>query len=349
LFKRGRALTNGSEVFPLACWRGARSHHQPHLRDVQIVVSHLRPCWRDGSRVPRFSVSDPVNMAEQEALDFGAQLAAARKLSGLTLDEVARRTKIRASVLAAIERCDLADLPRGLYIREFLRVYAREVGCDPEAIVRQYRTRFQDQMLANDIVLAEPNLNLTCASGQVSVAEIDAMTRRRRAAAWMSGSAVVLLAGVVYFALQSGSSKSSGDHSKAARADSNLTSTVTPPAAASAASATPPDRALGTTGADKLWSQRGIAADASELRLDVKPTASCWLSAKADGRPVLYRLMNAGERAQIQAREEVVLTVGDPAGCGFDINGSAARQLGAAGKPVTIHLTPKNYIEFLRP
>ncbi len=287
-------------------------------------------------------------MAEQDALDFGAQLAAARKLSGLTLDEVARRTKIRASVLSAIERCDVADLPRGLYIREFLRVYAREVGCDPEAIVRQYRTRFQDHMLATERALAEPNLNLTCASGQVSVAEIDAMTRRRRTTAWISGSAVFFLGGLLYLALQSGGAKISGDYSKGSRAESNGTSTVTQ-APASAASATSPDRVLGTTGSDKTWPQRPVAADVTELRLEVKPTASCWLSARADGHSVLYRLMNAGERAQIQAREEVVLTVGDPAGCGFDINGSAARQLGAAGKPVTIHLTPKNYAEFLRP
>jgi cytoskeleton protein RodZ len=289
-------------------------------------------------------------MAEQEALDFGAQLAAARKLSGLTLDEVARRTKIRASVLSAIERCDVADLPGGIYVREFLRVYAREVGCDPEAIVRQYRTRFRDHVLATEsIASAEANLNLTCASGQVSVAEIDAMTRRWRIAAWMSGSAALLLVGVVYLALQPGRPKPSDDYSQAPRAESNITSTLTQPTAPAVASATAPDRALGTTGADKMWSQSAVAADAGELRLDLKPTASCWLSAKADGRSVLYRLMKAGERAQIQAREEVVLTVGDPAGCGFDINGFAARQLGAAGRPVTIHLTPKNYAEFLRP
>ena len=289
-------------------------------------------------------------MAEQEALDFGAQLAAARKLSGLTLDEVARRTKIRASLLSAIERCDVTDLPRGLYIREFLRVYAREVGCDPEAIVRQYRTRCRDHVLATEsMTLSEPNLNLTCASGQVSVAEIDAMTRRRRTVSWVSGSAALLLGGVLYLAVHSFNAKPTGNLAKSSRADSSVTSTITPPANAAVAGATAQDRALGTTGADRTWSARAVVAEASELRLDVKPTASCWLSARADGRSVLYRLLNAGERAQIQAREEVVLTVGDPAGCGFDINGSAARQLGAAGKPVTIHLTPKNYAEFLQP
>ena len=82
------------------------------------------------------------------------------------------------------------------------------------------------------------------------------------------------------------------------------------------------------------------------LRLDIQARALCWLSGMADGQRVIYRLLNAGERIQIEAKD-VVLRVGDAANVEFTINGVAGRPLGLAGQAVTIHLTPQNYQEFL--
>jgi hypothetical protein len=81
--------------------------------------------------------------------------------------------------------------------------------------------------------------------------------------------------------------------------------------------------------------------------LSVQSRGVCWLSATADGRRVIYRLMYAGESADLEARGDAVLRVGDPANLVLTINGTAARPLGTAGQPVTIHLTPENYREFL--
>ena len=82
------------------------------------------------------------------------------------------------------------------------------------------------------------------------------------------------------------------------------------------------------------------------LRLDIQARALCWLSGTADGRRVIYRLLNAGERVQIEAKD-LVLRMGDAANVEFTINGVAGRPLGPAGQAVTIHLTPQNYQEFL--
>src|SRR6476469_4884480 len=80
-----------------------------------------------------------------EQLEFGAELAQAREQRGITLPELARRTKIGIDALKAIERCDVTALPGGLYTRGFLRAYAREVGLNPDDIVRRYREKFKDQ------------------------------------------------------------------------------------------------------------------------------------------------------------------------------------------------------------
>lgn len=66
----------------------------------------------------------------------GALLAAARVRAGLSLDEVARRSCVPREALCALEADAWEHLPAMVYVRGFLRLYAREVGVDPEAPLR---------------------------------------------------------------------------------------------------------------------------------------------------------------------------------------------------------------------
>ncbi|MCB9522217.1 MAG: helix-turn-helix domain-containing protein [Myxococcales bacterium] len=65
----------------------------------------------------------------------GATLAGARVRAGITLAEVARRSRVPPEALDALERDDWASLPAPVYARGFLRLYARELGLDPEPLV----------------------------------------------------------------------------------------------------------------------------------------------------------------------------------------------------------------------
>ena len=287
-----------------------------------------------------------------EQLEFGAELAQAREQRGITLSELSRRTKIGIEALKAIERCDVTALPGGLYTRGFLRAYAREVGLNPDDIVRRYREKFKDQDLAaNAIAQLDVGVNVTCAPGQVHVKDIDAMTRRWSRTAWLSGGAVVLLGTAIHFALTPSTSW---------RTVRDPTIRSAPKPAASSAAPSPPESSqtnaaaaaaapVGTSGlASFVGPIRPTDAPAANtLRLDVKPTGTCWLSATADGQRVLYRLMEAGEHTQVEAHDEVTLLVGDPATCAFDINGAGVRQLGAPGQPVSIRLTRQNFEQYL--
>ena len=71
------------------------------------------------------------------------------------------------------------------------------------------------------------------------------------------------------------------------------------------------------------------------------------MSATVDGARTLYQLFNGGEKTTIEAEKDVVLRVGDPSSFALTINGAAARSLGTAGEPVTVHLTPQNYHDFV--
>jgi len=62
----------------------------------------------------------------------GAWLKVAREERGVTLDEVAKVTRIGKNYLAAIEEGDLGKLPSQAYIKGFIRLYAAHLGLSPE-------------------------------------------------------------------------------------------------------------------------------------------------------------------------------------------------------------------------
>jgi cytoskeletal protein RodZ len=74
--------------------------------------------------------------------DIGAKLREARERRGVSLREIADRTKISVAALESLERNDPSRLPGGIFIRSFVKSYAAEVGLDPDATVREFLVRF---------------------------------------------------------------------------------------------------------------------------------------------------------------------------------------------------------------
>jgi cytoskeleton protein RodZ len=75
----------------------------------------------------------------------GSELKAARKKAGLTVEVIAKRTKIGVGKLVALEKDDFKNLPTGLYLFSVVRAYAREVRVDPEPLVDRLRAAFADK------------------------------------------------------------------------------------------------------------------------------------------------------------------------------------------------------------
>ncbi len=70
---------------------------------------------------------------------IGAELRAAREAAGLTLQDVATRTKVRPGILTDIEADAHDKLPALTYSLGFVKAYARTVGLDPAAAAERYR------------------------------------------------------------------------------------------------------------------------------------------------------------------------------------------------------------------
>jgi len=69
---------------------------------------------------------------------LGEQLKLARKSKSKSLEDISRDTNINKQYLEALEEDNYDVLPGSVYVRGFLSNYARCVGLDPKAVVKQY-------------------------------------------------------------------------------------------------------------------------------------------------------------------------------------------------------------------
>ena len=69
--------------------------------------------------------------------EFGSRsLRSIREAAGVSLVEISETTKIRVSLLEAIEEQRLEELPGGLYTICYIRQYARLIGMNEEEALR---------------------------------------------------------------------------------------------------------------------------------------------------------------------------------------------------------------------
>jgi cytoskeletal protein RodZ len=125
-------------------------------------------------------------------MDFGAKLRQAREGRGVSLRQIADRTKISVAALQALERNDISKLPGGIFSRSFVRSYAAEIGLDPDQTVGEFLECFPGEPEPERVPVVE-----------VPPEEIAFERHKRRAAvAFLIALAVlILLAAVIVYIL----------------------------------------------------------------------------------------------------------------------------------------------------
>ena len=71
----------------------------------------------------------------------GSMLARARISAGLSIDDLAYKSKLRATIISAIERDDFSLCGGEVYARGQVRALATIVGLDPAAVMEAYEAR----------------------------------------------------------------------------------------------------------------------------------------------------------------------------------------------------------------
>lgn len=84
---------------------------------------------------------------------FGPVLQAARQRRGLSLDDVARETRLAKRYLLALETESLDTLPGGPYNRAYLRTYAEYLALDAGSLLREYDLEAKTQSEAGRLAI----------------------------------------------------------------------------------------------------------------------------------------------------------------------------------------------------
>lgn len=244
---------------------------------------------------------------------LGERLRLARERAGLSVHDIAASTKIQVSLLEAIERDDFEHVPGGLFVRGFLRAYAREVGLPPEPVVADYLAQCQPERPAAQEVAERPEADLV--EDVIPAQEdIESFSWRR---VWPAVAIAATVIGV-FFAV--------GTRSR------NI-----PVAEA---------EAVGTSG--KAGPSPAVPArrNGGTLTLTMRARRDVWVAASADGQRVMYRILKAGEQASLSARNEITARVGDAEAFDYSVNGVAGQPLGQPGEVHDILIKPDSFRTF---
>ncbi len=120
------------------------SLHRPGSVDLVLEPpepSTVRPIARAGEAVEPLVIDEFVVEPAYDPV-VGPELAAARTRLGMTVDDLADRTRIRPHVLEAIEVDDFAPCGGDFYARGHLRTLARVLGQDPAPLLAAFEERY---------------------------------------------------------------------------------------------------------------------------------------------------------------------------------------------------------------
>src|SRR5687768_869938 len=85
---------------------------------------------------------------------FGARLRQRREERQIALSSIADDTKIKLTLLEALEHDDVSHWPAGIFRRAYIRAYAHMIGLDPDEVVREFLLVHPEPISAVDAAAA---------------------------------------------------------------------------------------------------------------------------------------------------------------------------------------------------
>lgn len=268
--------------------------------------------------------------------DLGARLKQAREHKGVSLKEIATRTKISAVALEALERNDFTRLPGGIFGRAFVRAYAIEIDLDPEATVADFLVhleRSEREAAERGAIRAE-----------ITSDDREFIERQRRAIRTVRivlGVAAVIGAVVLVWALRGIWPKRQAE---AVSAPVTVATSVQPAAQPQAPPTAPPPEIVTTP----VTTSPPVPVSGSALAVELRAESDCWIFVAADGARAVSRMLRAGEMERVEARREILLDIGSAGALQWTINGKPAKSMGKPGAHVRLTVSAANLQEYLQ-
>jgi cytoskeleton protein RodZ len=288
----------------------------------------------------------------------GALLKTERERLGLSLEQITEKTRMRTQILEAIEHEAWDSLPPPVFVRGFLRSYAKVLGISQELVVGLYARHMPSE---------SPGLATHLGP-----------SRNRRPGAWMVLLVLAILAAVYgmwhfYPSLQvnPGSRAAENRDHKEASAISQP-AVVGPPAVASpsavaippavtippALASSSPLRPVEAPLKQEPAPARRVGQDTPSAPQGGKPPEKAddadgwlsltgivrertWLRITIDGKEEKEYLFQPGSRPQWKGKGSFYMIIGNAGGIDFELNGKRVGDLGKSGQVIRLTL-PRN-------
>ncbi len=230
-----------------------------------------------------------------------------REQRGLTLSDVAEHVRIRSVYLAAIEEENWKAIGAPVYIRGFLRTYARFLGLDSEEAVAEFNA---GEGAAPAVAPAAPSARFESRPQGGSLTPL----------IWLGAAVALALIGfVVYLAVTP--SRGSQRQLAATAGQPTAPSLGNPAATAIPATAMPSGSASSSPTPSALPQTNTLA---------IHLTAPSWLRVTVDGNVSIEGTFPAGTTKTFHGKTALV-RVGNAGGVEITVDGKAVGALGGAG------------------
>ena len=240
----------------------------------------------------------------------GEVLRSERLRQGLQVAEIAAATRIRPDLLEAIEAGHFDLLPGGSYRRNFLRLYARQLGLNEDSTIALFHEQYADPPVELPAPVPDrPSHSLRLAGALLAL----------------------VLSGAVYRLAVNNPATSSGD-----------TATVAAPSSAPS----PAPAAVGTAAreapapAPAPYPQNPQSEPPRALRVAFSATEPVWVSVKCDGAQAFVGTLEGADVKTFDASTMVTVLVGNAGGLTILLNGKPVGPLGGHGEIQQVELTP---------
>ncbi len=241
---------------------------------------------------------------EKELFPFGRYLQSIRMEKKISLEKVSGETRIAVGTLRIIEKEDLEALPAEVFVRGFLRAFAKAVGADAEEAVKLYdaRLKLESKLSGEGRLLGRSGIRFW-RNMVLSVV------------AWLS---VILLTlyGFSYFQNRMHLSETPEMHAPAAKSGDTLTQNA-PESNATKGSPTNQSR---------------------KLILTIIAVEDLWVKVIIDNEAPNEYNLNSGENLELVAAVGYNLLIGNAGGCELRLNGEPVSISGKIGEIVSLQL-----------
>lgn len=285
--------------------------------------------------------------------DFFRQV---RETKGLTLDDVASKTRIHLDFLVALEESNFTKLPDQVFAKGFVRSYARSLGLDEDDAMRRFEGSagtFYDKQAERE---------------QLRMQQVEDERRRKTNRKVVAAATGVALLGLILLITreqpsvtphrspvepsQTGSKSSrlpgSTEKKDVVEADRSQKSSDNAGSSGRRETIPPPPQkpvSLGRSPASDLIPPTSIEAEAvsglpvdtglsndGTMVLDLEALELTWVVVQVDGGSPKEALMRPGERARWKGTDQFMLTLGNAGGVRVELNGKVQGPFGATGK-----------------